>query len=379
MRLLPKDPHIGWTPYAWLIYLSGFLTEPFWRHFPPWKVAVSLAVTPVFLVLYFAGFWQLHRRDGWRLKAIAAAIVLLGVVCAPWNGGAVAFFIFGASFCGFMLPKRTALLSILAVVATVGAVYWVFRMPVWFGVIAGVFSLLIGGINVHYCEVRDAEAKLLASQAEVARLAKVAERERIARDLHDLLGHSLTLITLKAELAAKLVGRDPVRAAAEVAELERISRQTLREVRTALAGYRSDGLDAELARARLALESSGIDCEYFLVPLELGQAQESAIALALREAVTNVLRHSGARSCKITVDRGPDGVVLEVRDDGRGGEAPDGMGLSSMRQRIEGLGGAYQRSGEGGTTLRLTLPARAAPADRAPEGGAAGVPAPGVA
>src|SRR6185436_1285678 len=226
MRLLPKDPHIGWTPYAWLIYLSAFLTEPFWRHFPLWQQLVTCAIAAVFLVLYFAGFWQLQSRDGWRLKAIAAAIVLLGVIGAPWNGGAVAFFIFGASFCGFLLPRRTAMLGIVAVVVTVGAVYWLFHMPPWFGLVAAVFSLLIGGINVHYSAVRDGEAKLLASQAEVARLAKVAERERIARDLHDLLGHSLTLITLKAELAAKLVGRDPVRAAAEVAELERISRQT---------------------------------------------------------------------------------------------------------------------------------------------------------
>src|SRR6185436_7720700 len=149
----------------------------------------------------------------------------------------------------------------------------------------------------------------------------------------------------KAELAAKLIARDPERAGAEVAELERISRQALREVRTALAGYHSEGLDGELAQARLALESSGIECEYFLTPLALEPAQEGALALALREAVTNVVRHSGARSCKITLERRPDGVVLEVRDDGRGGDAPEGMGLKSMRQRIEGLGGVYGRSG----------------------------------
>lgn len=377
MRLLPNDKHIGWTPYAWLIYLSGFLAEPFWRHFPLWQKAGTLALAMVFLVLYFAGFWQLQRRAGWPLKALTAAIVLLGVGCAPWNSGAVAFFIYGASFCGFFLPKRTAILGVLAVVVAIGAVYWAFRMPPWFGVIASVMSLLIGFINIHYSEVREAESKLLASQAEVGRLAKLAERERIARDLHDLLGHTLTLITLKAELAAKLLERDPQRAAAELAELERISRQTLREVRAALSGYRSDGLDAELARARLALESSEIACEYFLVPLALEPAQETAIALALREAVTNVVRHSGARSCWITLDRAPAGVVLEVRDDGRGGEAAAGMGLTTMRQRIEGLGGTFVRTLEGGTTLRLTLPARAAALPRLEEG--TRLPEPGLA
>lgn len=376
MRLLPKDPHIGWTPYAWLIYLSGFVAEPFWRHFSPGLTAATFAVAAVFLWLYFAGYWQLCRREGWRLKAIAAGIVLLGVVSAPWNGGSLAFFIFGASFCGYILPRRTALLSIGLVVLAVGDAFWSFRLPVWYGLMAAVFSLLIGGLNVHYSAVRDAESKLLASQAEVSRLAKVAERERIARDLHDLLGHTLTLIALKAELAAKLLARDPPRAAAEVAELERIARQALREVREALAGYRSEGLDAELAQARLALESAGIECEYFLVPLELDPGQETAVSLALREAVTNVIRHSAARSCRITLDRREGAVFLEVWDDGTGSRAPEGMGLASMRQRIEGLGGSCELSSGAGATLRLVLPAR----PNAPSSTArTGLPVPGTA
>jgi len=374
MRLLPKDPHIGWTPYAWLIYMCGFVAEPFWRHRPAWVVAATLLVTAVFLVLYFYGFWQ--ARAGWRLKAVATAIVLLGVVCSTFNGSAAVFFIYGASFFGYVAPKRTAILCIGGVALTVGGLAWAFHLPPWFYLVGIVFTLLIGGINVHYSEVREQADKLLASQAENERLAKTAERERIARDLHDLLGHTLSLITLKAELAGKLLERDPQRAAAEVRELERISREALREVRAALAGYRSDGLDAELARARLALESSGVACEYFLAPLELDPARETALAFALREAVTNVVRHSGARSCRIALERTAEGVVLEVRDDGRGGQAPDGMGLSSMRERVEGLGGRYERSGEGGTTLRLVLPAREPATPAAPPAEPGPLPSP---
>lgn len=364
MRLLPKDPHVGWTPYAWLIYLSGFLAEPFWRHRPAWVVGATLFATAVFLVLYFYGFWQ--ARESWRLKAVAIAIVLLGALCAPINESSIVFFIYGSSFLGYVAPKRTALLSVLGVVLAVVAVGWAVGSSPWYVAVGCIFSLLIGGINVHYAEVREQGEKLLASQAEIERLAKAAERERIGRDLHDLLGHTLSLITLKAELAGKLLDRDPARAAAEVRELERISREALREVREALSGYRSDGLDAELARARLALESSGIACEYFLTPLALDPQRETALALALREAVTNVVRHSGARSCRIALERSGDGVTLEVRDDGRGGGEAEGMGLLSMRARIEGLGGRCERSVERGTTLRLTLPGRE-PAARGPE------------
>jgi two-component system sensor histidine kinase DesK len=361
MRLLPKDTKVGWTPYAWLVYLSGFLAEPFWFHRGAVAIAATLGVTIVFLALYFYGFWQM--RHGRRLMAVAWAIVAIGVVCSRFSGSALCFFIYGASFLGCLRPPRRALLSVLAVVAVIGAVSVAFHMEPYFYVIAAVFSLIIGGANIHYSQVRDKDEKLLASQEEIERLAKVAERERIARDLHDLLGHTLSLIALKAELAGKLLERDPRRAAAEVKELERISRQALREVRSAVSGYRSQGFDAELARARLALESSGVRCEYFLAPLDLDPAQETALAFALREAVTNVVRHAGAQSCRIAVESDEEGVRLTVHDDGCGGASPDGVGLSAMRERIEGLGGHFERQTEQGTEIRIRLPRRALAAD----------------
>jgi len=221
---------------------------------------------------------------------------------------------------------------------------------------AAVFSLIIGGVNIHQAEVSRANAKLRLTQEEVERLAKMAERERIARDLHDVLGHTLSVIALKSELAGKLVERDPERAGAEIREVERISRDALREVRSAIAGYRSEGLQAELARARLALESSGIKLEYFTQPVEPGPARETVLALALREAVTNVVRHSGARTCRISLQEENGEVVLRVQDAGRGGEASFGIGLSSMRERVEGLGGRMERQGDGGTALLVALP-----------------------
>jgi len=356
MRLLPQDPEIGWTPYAWLIYLGFYVASPFLRSTSALEWVLMGAGLAAFLVFYFWGYWQ----DGPRVLWAAGGILLLACLLTPINLGASSFFIYAAAFIGYSGPPRFAWRLLLALLVVLALEVWLFDISPYGWVQAAVFSLLIGGINIHGAEVRKANAKLRATQEEVERLAQTAERERIARDLHDLLGHTLSVITLKAELAGKLVERDPERAGREIKEVERISREALREVRTAIAGYRSEGLQAEMARARLALESSGVQLEYLALPVELTPAQETVLALALKEAVTNILRHSGARTCRISLEEANGEVRLEVRDDGRGGAAPFGVGLSAMRERVEGLGGRMERQGDGGTTLTVTLPVRQA-------------------
>ncbi len=354
MRLLPDDPEIGWTPYAWLIYLTSFLAWPALRSASLREWALTAAGTAVFLVLYFWGHWLEGRQILWA----AGGILLLGVLFAPWNPGAGTFFIYAASFIADAVSPRFAwgLLGLLLAVLALETPLAHLSPYAWAP--AAVFSLVIGSICIHGAEVKRVNARLRMAQEEVERLAKTAERERIARDLHDVLGHTLSLITLKSELAGKLVHRDPERAGREIREVERISREALREVRTAIAGYRSEGLQAEMGRARLALESSGVRLEYFAQPVELDPAQETVIALALRESVTNVVRHSGAGSCRITLEQDGEETRLEVRDDGRGGSAPAGIGLASMRERVEGIGGRLERHAETGTALRIALPRR---------------------
>jgi two-component system sensor histidine kinase DesK len=364
MRFLPKDPDLGWTPYAWLIYLGFFLLQPVLGGASAREWAATGTAVVVFLFLYFWGF----RQDGPRILWAAAGIAALGFLFLPVNSGSSVFYIYASAFLAFVGSTKLAVRSLAVLLAVLGAqCWWVSARPeTW--ITAVVFSLLIFGVNLHFYEKGKANARLRASQEEVERLARTVERERIARDLHDLLGHTLSLIALKAELAGKLVVRDPERAAAEIGEVERISREALREVREAVSGYRSEGVKAELARARLALESSGVRFEYLLTPVALDPARETALALAIREAVTNVVRHAGAASCRITLEQQPDGAVrLEVRDDGRGGRgglAPEGTGLVSMRERIEGLGGELERHGDGGMALVITLPSPPGPLSR---------------
>ncbi|HVT18702.1 MAG TPA: sensor histidine kinase [Thermoanaerobaculia bacterium] len=357
MRLLPKDPHLSWTRYAYLIYIVPFVAAPFAGPAPVALRIAAVAGTVLFLFLYFRAYWLPGAKVLW----IVAALVALGAVFAPFNSWASVLFVYAASFLGRAGPPRLAVRGLALLLAGIALESWWLRLPMEFWIPAALFSLLIGGITIHFYDAEKTRERLRESQREVEHLARIAERERIGRDLHDLLGHTLSLITLKAELAARLAGKDPARAESEMREVERISRQALREVRSAVAGYRSEGLQAELARARLALESAGVRQEYFTMPIELPAAQETALALALREAVTNVMRHAGAATCRITLEQAAGVTRLEVGDDGRGGLAPEGHGLRAMRERIDGLGGRLERRGEGGTRLVITLPAAAGP------------------
>jgi two-component system sensor histidine kinase DesK len=283
-------------------------------------------------------------------------ITALGALFMPINPGASCFFIYAASFAGEAGPPRVAVRYIAAIVAVVLLEGWFFQTPLGALMPGVVFSILIGGVNVHFGEMRRKEDKLRLAQEEVEHLAKVAERERIARDLHDLLGHTLSVIVLKSELASKLAERNPRRAVEEIREVEQISRQALAEVRRAVEGYRSATLVEEVANARRALQAADIALEEQIEEVTLAPPQESALAFALREAVTNVVRHARARTCRIrlSLDRGR--VALEVTDDGVGGDRPEGAGLTGMRARVGEAGGYMERDGGTGTRVRVVLP-----------------------
>jgi two-component system sensor histidine kinase DesK len=222
---------------------------------------------------------------------------------------------------------------------------------------ATVFPAFIGAGNIFFAERNRMNRKLRKANEEIENLAKVAERERIARDLHDVLGHTLSVITLKSELAGKLIDRDPQRAGKEIREVEQISRQALTDVRDAIRGYRSQGLVAELAQAKSTLETAGltVQCDA-ATTVKLPAVQESVLSLAVREAVTNVVRHAQARTCRMRLEQQNGSCRLEIRDDGCGTSNGEGNGLRGMRERVEMLGGTLQRSTEAGTTLTITLP-----------------------
>jgi two-component system sensor histidine kinase DesK len=216
---------------------------------------------------------------------------------------------------------------------------------------------LIGVVGIYDAGRRRRDAALRLSQEEVRQLAKVAERERISRDLHDLLGHTLSVITLKAELAARLVGRDPARAESEIRGVEQVSRAALAQVREAVAGMQSRGLAGELEHARVALKAAAVELAADTAPPDLPPAAEAALAMVLRESVTNVIRHAEARHCRVSFRSEPESILLEVHDDGRGDGLVEGGGIAGMRSRLAAAGGRLEINTDEGTRVRAWMPA----------------------
>jgi two-component system sensor histidine kinase DesK len=227
---------------------------------------------------------------------------------------------------------------------------------VFFWIPGILFTIIIGAVNIHFAERRRENAELRMAREEVEHLAQIAERERISRDLHDVLGHTLSVIVLKSELASKLADKDPERAAQEIRDVERISREALAQVRSTVRGYQSRGLMAEVDQAKSALQAAGVAVHCDLSSPGLAPTHEGVLALALREAVTNVIRHAGASSCTLSLNRVNGSCRLEIADDGNGKHGREGVGLSGMRTRVEALGGTLERETSSGTRLIITLP-----------------------
>jgi two-component system sensor histidine kinase DesK len=352
MRLLPKSRH-GWAPYTWLFYFCFFLLNPILHHVG-WKewLATGLA-TIAFLAIYFSFFWV---KCPWNLLNLAA-LVLLGVGFSPFNEGACTFFIFAAAFVPFTVETEWTALKLLAIVlGVVTAEWWFLHLSGWFLFYGGGLSMVVGCSNIYFAQRERANSRLQKANEEIEHLAKVAERERIARDLHDVLGHTLSVIILKSELARKLIDHDPERARAEIADVEQTSRAALADVRSTIRGYRGHSLEAELKQARATLETAGVVVKCESEEVRLTQAQESVVALVVREAVTNVVRHAHARNCHLRLMPVNGNCRIEIQDDGRGGGAVEGNGLRGMRERIEALGGTLERENRAGTRLSIEFP-----------------------
>lgn len=372
----------GWAHYVWLIYL-GFLFTPVLGPQPHGWVWLwpTLASVPVFLFLYARVIRAFRYRDppGRSTFPEVVAIALMAYALMPFNESANTYLIYCAAVSPFTLGSlRRVVVFVLCLLALYALELAVLRFnPVLFAVIT-VVAIASSLTNFMMTENRRKNIALRQSREEMHRMARVAERERIGRDLHDLLGHTLSLIALKSELAAKLLDRDRASAAREIADVTRIARDALKQVRTAVAGIRAAALENEIASARTLLSTSGIALLFERDGAVLSAEIETTLAMIVREAVTNIQRHSGAREARIEVvteapasDRGrhvnddADGkkveervVWLRVSDDGRGGITSRGNGLQGIGERVRSLGGTLEiDSPRGkGTTLRVRLP-----------------------
>lgn len=368
-RAIVPDAHgHGWAPLANLGFLV-FLFMPLpMRTFAgvamPFDLGLTLTSIVLFLPLY-ALAWR--RADGWQ---VAAVLGIFALACAlvAFNPYANTYVIYAASLSGALaLPLRWRVALLVAMLA--GFMAWLRWLGapgdvVWMMAIITIAVGVAVFFSTQYQVERDRKrTELRLTQDEVRRIAAVAERERIGRDLHDLLGHTLSLVALKAELASKLALRDAPAAEAEMQAVARIAREALSQVRSAVSGMRHTAMAGELASARLLLEAEGLTLSAHLDAVALPAEAESVLALALREAATNVQRHAQARHVTVRLTHEGDAALLRVDDDGCGRPVRPGHGLRGMRERIEALGGRLDvqaRPGRG-TRLVARLPLEAQP------------------
>jgi two-component system, NarL family, sensor histidine kinase DesK len=342
-----------------LVYLVFVLLPLVFDRSPhPLAWPATLLAMALFLGVYFPAFRGSLGPD-WLGVGVLAAI---GYALLPFNLGGNTFLIYAMALAGSRLPPRNAILSgVLLLWLMLGELLWlvgprieVFAYTLLVAVIGG---MVITGVLYSRLQRRRL-AELRLSQDEVRRLAAVAERERIARDLHDLLGHTLSVVALKSELAGKLLGRDPQAAREQIDEVARVAREALGQVREAVNGFRRGGLLAELAAARLALLGAEVELE---APDELPTLHpddDGLLALCLREACTNVLRHAEARRVTVELAMAAGLATLRISDDGRGGIGQYGNGLTGMAERLQARGGTLQVASTPGrgTQLQLQLP-----------------------
>ncbi|WP_405489253.1 sensor histidine kinase [Streptomyces sp. NBC_00096] len=344
----------------WLFYLSAPVTDLIsGGHSTGARLLGGLGLVTFvawYLILVFRTARQMDtRRVLFSVAVLAAQASVLSLALGrEW----LVLFVYVAISSGAALPGEisrwtvpgaTALLTATALAVPGGKAY-----------LAGLLipSLMGGFAMVGIRAMIRTTIELRQARATVAQLAANEERLRMARDLHDLLGHSLSLITLKSELAGRMLPDQPEAAARQVADIEQVSRQALVDVREAVSGYRRPTLPGELAGARTALTAAGIladlpsDCD-----AELPEEIESALAWALREAVTNVVRHSGAKRCTVGLAArqtlaGPV-AELTVTDDGSAGPTVPGNGLTGLTERLEAVGGTLSAGASGKTGFRL--------------------------
>jgi two-component system sensor histidine kinase DesK len=315
-----------------------------------WLPATALGYA-LFLWFYLRAY-SVPARATWRYVPALAA---LGFLLGPLNWGAMVYIIYACVFAAFAFRSTRAgvLVMVLTVAAFMAEAQWLLHWA-WPNTLSVTFwALAVGGMNLMYRAKGISDARLRMSHDEVRRLGASAERERIGRDLHDLLGHTLSLVALKSELAARLVESDAAAAGREMREVERVARAALAEVRAAVSGLRAPQLMAELASARLLLETAGVHVDNRIIATSLPGAQDAALAMVLREAATNVLRHAQATRVVIHLEQDAARVRLCIGDDGRGGIAREGNGLAGMRERLTVLGGALSIDAPTGCGTRL--------------------------
>ncbi len=360
---------VAWPVFWSTIWLAYLIIPLFalWTTALPLIAQLTMTALLVFFVVCYIAFWILCAtgRLGSKVPYAAGFVLLLALVAACVGsryGLGYTLVYAGAAVAMAAAPRfRFAVAALVAVACLAFVIGVLSRLDLWSDVLEGMLVLSSGAGVLAYVALRIQNDRLRAAREEIARLAVAEERLRFSRDLHDLLGHSLSVIVLKAELANRMAERSPERTAQEVGDIERVAREALREVREAVAGYRQPSLSQELDGATETLRETGIQVLVAGGPGTLPGPLDAALAWTVREATTNVIRHARARRVRFEFAREDKAARLRVTNDGVSAAADRsgaGNGLRGLRERLRALGGdlTFGPGEVDGFTLTAWLP-----------------------
>ena len=359
MPNLARWERVGrWFMTAWVLFVVPTLITVVSTGLKPPQLAVGYAFViwmAVWSWLWLRAIGRSHTGEVLGLLGITVISVVFTLI-EPNPQGTVLVFAFIIAGCIF--PFRQALPVLVALTVLQVAVLAARQNDAVSSLNIVINDVLVGLVGVGARFFWQAYRELIAAREQLANLAVTEERLRFARDLHDILGQNLSVLVLKSELVQKQLpseSEEPLRN--EVRDIAQVARKSLNDVREAVAGYRRATLQAEISSARTALRAAGIG---FTVEDNVGQLppeQDGVLAWCLREAVTNVVRHSGARRCEVRLSRHNGAAMLDVKDDGKGTTALNGgSGLAGMRERVDLVGGTLEMTSSEGLRLRVSVP-----------------------
>lgn len=344
-------------PWIWLAYLPLFGAT--WFGHPP--SARNLIVSAAGLLIFLGLYVYAARTPARRAVSASILIMALALAMAPFGGNWTVLAVYACATAAERRPAGAAIRLVAALVLVSVIAMLLVRLPWYTVAMIALFEIMVVYGKMAGLALGEKHGALLRAQEEVRLLAREAERERIARDLHDVLGRTLTLIALKSDLAARLVGSNPAAAEREIRDVAEAARGGLAEVRATVAGMNHAGLGREIEASRDALATAGIACDVDGDSLATSAANGAVLAMALREAVTNVIRHAAATRCMILLEHKGGDVRLTISDDGRGGDFHEGSGLRGMRARLSASGGRLRiQADDSGTQVTAAVPAVAA-------------------
>ena len=349
--LLKLEYRLGWI---YLVNLVFYFIPLFINDYPWWQIVVSVLAVPPFLWCYFQVY---HSAQHQAWKPIVGIVVIASLMM-PFNSGALSLYVFAGFFVGFFYSRTTWFFSVLSICMLMTLLAHLSGYPVFYFLTWGVG--LVSAISLFGIAEQKRQRTHFAlkqSEQEISMLATMVERERIARDLHDLMGHNLSSIALKAELAQRLLDTGKQEECRQqLVELQQISRESLTQIRQTVADYKHKGLAHHLAELTKTLRDKGLQVTIAGDLPTLAHQAEKELIMVLTELTNNILRHSQASSCSFEFSFNGTDWLIQVSDNGRCEQIKEGNGLAGIRERLSAFGGKLNYQLQQGCQFMVQIP-----------------------